>query len=131
MWRRYFKYKKLDQQEDDPREQLCQRSKAETGTSPDGPEEIPEGSTYVVRRAWIKIDVCKDAYGEFTVLHIKGNPDYPTYIISSFPLFRDTQGQERQDQPYLNLLTNEEEWRYSNRAAAKLKQRGIDPPEGT
>jgi hypothetical protein len=136
MWRRFARgYKKLEQQEDNPREVLCPESQAETGTSPDYSTTEEEqllgagaNKIHVTRRAWIKVDVCKDEHGEFTVLHVKGNPDYPTYVLSSFPLFRDTQGGERQDQPFINPLSYEEEWRYSNRAAAKLSQRGVEGP---
>ena len=77
-------------------------------------ERLERQRIRTTHRAGVRVDVCRDELGEYTVIYIHANPDYPTYLVTSFRIHRTTL-QDVEPPP----RENEERHHYGNRTAAR------------
>lgn len=114
-------------------ENLCPPSEAETAHPPEQDRGPPSGTasaapsdyfatqrqqTTTVQRATVTVSLRRDNLGEFTVIHVQGNPDYPLYLVSSFPVFRIPKDIAKA--VGVAKDRKEDQWGYGNRPAANL-----------
>jgi len=112
------------------RENLCLPSEAETAHPPDADRGIvnqgaavyltPKKNTLTIHRANVTVSLLRDHLGEYTVIRVQGNPDYPLYLVSSFEVHRLPNLDIPKGVAHAVGAAKGDQWKYGNRPAANL-----------